>query len=144
MNKQIKQKTEIEDEMLDEGDRLTDLMINKERLEFEMEEMQNSDDIDEGRVLEIEDELEAICQDIDSINETLDTLDEHLGFVTDKINELKEQIAGFDPENIKAPRFKGLDSVEAARTTLKTFFLVMLDLNVYKRDLEQKCIEQDE
>lgn len=61
MQKQINQKTQIEDEMLDEGDRLTDLMINKERLEFEMEEMQNSEEIDEGRVLEIEDELEAIC-----------------------------------------------------------------------------------
>ena len=24
------------------------------------------------------------------------------------------------------------------------FFMVLLDLNVYKRDLETKCIEQDE
>ena len=40
--------------------------------------------------------------------------------------------------------FKGLNSVEMARATLRTFFMVLLDLNVYKRDLETKCLEQDE
>jgi hypothetical protein len=46
--------------------------------------------------------------------------------------------------NINPPRFKGLNNVEVARATLQTFFLVMLDLNVYKKELETKCIEQDE
>ena len=50
----------------------------------------------------------------------------------------------FDIDSIQPPRFKGLNSVEMARATLKTFFMVMLDLNVFKRDLETKCIEQDE
>lgn len=31
-----------------------------------------------------------------------------------------------------------------ARKTLRTFFTVLLELNVYKRDIESKCIEQDE
>ena len=31
-----------------------------------------------------------------------------------------------------------------AKATLKTFFMVLLDLNVYKKELETKCIEQDE
>lgn len=34
--------------------------------------------------------------------------------------------------------------MEMARATLRTFFMVLLDLNVYKKDLEMKCIEQDE
>ena len=34
--------------------------------------------------------------------------------------------------------------MENARATLKTFFMVLLDLNVYKKDLENKLIEQDE
>jgi len=34
--------------------------------------------------------------------------------------------------------------VDAAKVTLQTFFGVMLDLNVYKRDLEIKCIESDD
>jgi len=40
--------------------------------------------------------------------------------------------------------FNALDSIESAKATLKTFFQVVLDLNIYKRDLEAKCIEQDE
>lgn len=45
---------------------------------------------------------------------------------------------------MQAPRFKGLNNVDNARATLKTFFMVLLDLNVYKKDLENKLIEQDE
>ena len=41
-------------------------------------------------------------------------------------------------------QFDALESIDSARETLKTFFQVVLDLNIYKRDLEQKCIEQDE
>jgi len=47
-------------------------------------------------------------------------------------------------ESVQPMTFNALDTVESARATLKTFFTVLLDLNVYKRDLEQKCIEQDE
>lgn len=50
----------------------------------------------------------------------------------------------FDIESITPMNFNALDSIESAKATLKTFFGVVLDLNVYKRDLEQKCIEQDE
>jgi len=37
--------------------------------------------------------------------------------------------------------FKGLKSIEAARFTLKTFFDMVLDLNIYKKDLEDKISE---
>jgi len=47
-------------------------------------------------------------------------------------------------ESVQAPRFKGLNNVDNARATLKTFFMVLLDINVYKKDLENKLIEQDE
>jgi hypothetical protein len=47
-------------------------------------------------------------------------------------------------ESIVPLSFNALATIESARATLKTFFEVFLDLNVYKRDLEQKCIEQDE
>lgn len=45
---------------------------------------------------------------------------------------------------IQPPRFKGLSNVDMARQTLRTFFMVLLDINVYKKELEAKCIEQDE
>ena len=47
-------------------------------------------------------------------------------------------------DTIAPMEFSALDSIESARATLKTFFQVVLDLNIYKRDLESKCIEQDE
>ena len=45
---------------------------------------------------------------------------------------------------VQPPRFKGLNNVDNARATLKTFFMVLLDLNVQKRDLENTLIENDE
>jgi hypothetical protein len=44
-------------------------------------------------------------------------------------------------DSVQPPRFKGLTSVDVARATLQTFFLVLLDLNVYKKELESKCLD---
>jgi Leucine-rich repeat (LRR) protein len=148
LKKQVDAREEIEEEMFSEGDRLTELSIQQERLEFEqlaiLEARESGEEYDEARDLEIEVELEDIATESSSITQTLDTLEEHLNFVNNKINKLKEEIASFDMDSIQAPRFKGLSSVEMARKTLRTFFMVLLDLNVYKRELETKLIEQDE
>ena len=145
MKTQLTAKEEIEDEMLTEGDRLTELMVQKERLEYEQESFieaeEQGEEVDEARQLEVEAELEDVVMESESITQTLDTLDEHLAFVTQKINKLREEISSFDMDSIQPPRFKGLQNVDMARATLRTFFMVLLDLNVYKRDLETKCIE---
>ena len=47
-------------------------------------------------------------------------------------------------DTIAPLEFGALDCIESARVTLKTFFQVLLDLNIYKRDLETKCLDQDE
>lgn len=114
-------------------------MVQKERLEEERDE-----GCEEIRMIETEKELEDIVMESDSITQTLDTLEEHLTYVTAKISKISDEIRAWDPESIKPPRFKGLNSVDSARQTLKVFFMVLLDLNVYKKDLETKCIEQDE
>lgn len=74
---------EIEEEMLMEGDRLTELMLMKERLEQEMQEAP-----DEARRLEIEQELEDIAVESESITQTLETLEEHYEFVSGKITKI--------------------------------------------------------
>ena len=71
-------------------------------------------------------------------------LEEHLDHVETKIGQITSEIQAFDLDAVSPPRFKGLNNVENARATLKTFFMVLLDLNVYKKDLENKLIEQDE
>ena len=136
--------------MLTEGDRLTELIIEKERLEleiFEMEEQKlaNENDVEGGlneeRKLEIEGQLEDVCTESDSITATLDVLEEHMDHVETKIEQIKASIQSFDLDTVTPLRFKGLSSIENAKATLKTFFLVFLDLNVYKKDLENKLIE---
>lgn len=71
-------------------------------------------------------------------------LEETLEFVQSKVNQVTVEVEGFDLEGVQPMHFNALDSIESAKATLKTFFQVVLDLNIYKRDLEQKCIEQDE
>lgn len=68
-------------------------------------------------------------------------LEEHLDHVEVKISSIESEIKAFDMEKVQAPRFRGLNDVANARATLKTFFMVVLDLNVYKKDLENKLIE---
>lgn len=57
LQKQLEQKDKVEHEMLEEGDRITELMIMKEKLEMEKEELEEAegDNKDEGRLLEIDD-----------------------------------------------------------------------------------------
>ena len=132
--------------MLEEGDRMTELLVMREKLELEREELEALDDDqkDEGRILEIDDQLKDISLEIASITETLDMLEETLEFVQSKVNQVTEEVQGFDPDSVAPMSFNALDSIDSARATLKTFFQVVLDLNIYKRDIEQKCIEQDE
>lgn len=148
LKKQHTQREDIEDDMLKEGDRLNELIIEKERLELEMEELaeaaEEGGEFDEARQLEIENELEDVVTESDSITATLDVLEEHLDHVESKIAQIQTEINAFDMNAIDPPKFKGLNNVETAKATLKTFFMVLLDLNVYKKDLENKLIEQDE
>ena len=78
---------------------------------------------------------------MNQITESLDSLDDTIDHINKKINVLCEEIAAVDADNIEPLKFSGLKSIDAARVTLQTFFGVLLDLNIYKRDLEQKCIE---
>ena len=57
LEKQVEQKDKVENEMLEEGDRMTELLLLKEKLDFEKEELEATpeDQRDEGRILEIED-----------------------------------------------------------------------------------------
>ena len=141
LEKQQDQKDKLENEMLEEGDKMTDLLIMKEKLEYEKEELENTQSKDEGRILEIDDNLKDILLEISSITETLDMLEEALEFVQEKLYQVTEEIEGFDIESVNPMSFNALDNIDSAKATLKTFFQIVLDLNVYKRDLETKCIE---
>lgn len=145
-DKQVAQKDKVEAEMLEEGDRLTEALIEKEKLEFEKEELETKpkEERDEGRLLEIDDNMKDLDMAITSVTATLDLLQEALEFVQSKLNQVTEELEAFDVDSISPLSFNALESIDSARATLKTFFQVVLDLNIYKRDLEAKCLEQDE
>lgn len=80
------------------------------------------------------------------ILETLESLDTTLNYINERVNKMTESLYEIDLEEdeIKPLVFKGLKTVEAARITLRTFFEALLDMNVYKTDLEDKCAELSE
>ena len=86
--------------MLGLGDKLTDLMLQKERKEVEKTEMECEPDLDEGKLYELEEELDNICMEMQNITDNLDSMDETLDFINKKINILSEEIASIDIDNI--------------------------------------------
>ena len=101
LEKQEEQRDKIEQEMLEEGDRMTELLIMKEKREAEKEELETQEENkDEGRIFEIEEELKDIALEITSITETLDMLEETLEFVQAQTNKVIEEIETFDMESV--------------------------------------------
>ena len=74
--------------MLEEGDRMTDVLIHREKLLAEKEELDAlaEGERDEGRFMELEDELKDLGLEVHSITETLDLLEGTLEFVTHRYN----------------------------------------------------------
>ena len=67
--------------MLEEGDRLTEILVQKEKLIFEKEELEEQEDKDEGRILELDDQIKDLDREVSGISDTLDMLQEHIEFV---------------------------------------------------------------
>ena len=67
-----------------------------------------NEDEGEGKLLEIEEELEIIDREIEMITENLDSLDETLEYKNRKINLLCEEIAVHDLEDVEPIKFSGL------------------------------------
>jgi hypothetical protein len=57
---------------------------------------------------------------------------------------LNGEAVTLDAENIEPLKLSGLHSIDAARVTLQTILSILLDVNIYNKDLELKCIELDE
>ena len=116
-DKQLAQKDKVEAEMLEEGDRLTEALIEKEKLEFEKEELEAKpkEERDEGRLLEIEDNLKDLDMAVTSVTATLDLLQEALEFVQSKLNQVTEELEAFDVDSISPLSFNALESIDSAR-----------------------------
>ena len=94
--------------------------------------------------MELEEKQYQLTIQLEQTTEGLDSMDETFNFLNIKINRITEEVIALDIDNIEPIRFSGLQSVDAARVTLQTFFGVLLDLNIYQKELEIKCIDSDE
>lgn len=61
--------------------------MKKERKEIEKSEIESENEIDEGKLIELEEELDALCVDITNLTETLDSMDQTLDFINKRIND---------------------------------------------------------
>ena len=95
-------------------------------------------DEDLEAINEVEEEIKAIDLDILSINRNLETLEETNEFITNRISELNQEKIAVDAGDIEMIRFNHIKTLDSAKRGLSTFFALLLDLNVYKCQLEKR------
>ncbi len=61
LEKQLDERERLEDEMLEDGDRLIDLQLQKERKEIEKDQAESESEVDEGKLIELEEEMDEIA-----------------------------------------------------------------------------------
>lgn len=74
-------------------------------------------------------------------NDNIESMEEKLAFISAKQSDINTTLININPDEIEQLSFNAMTSVEGARATLQTFFGILLDVNVYKKQLEEKVIE---
>ena len=82
--------------------------------------------------------------ELESITENMNSLEDKLDFVSEKISTFKKEVIEINPENIERLRFEEISSLEEAKIYLGSFFNIFLEMNVYRSMVENKILEQDE
>ncbi len=68
-------------------------------------------------------------------------MDEVLSYEDRQVTQITDEITQLNAEDLVPLNFTAMKSIESARTFLSSFFKVLLEMNVYKRELEKKCVE---
>lgn len=75
-----------------------------------------------------------------TVQDNLDNLEEKHEFFENKVHQLRTQLVEFNPDDVDQLRFEEVQSLEGARACLGAFFKILLDVNVYKRQLQNQNI----
>lgn len=70
------------------------------------------------------------------ISDNIESLEEKLDFVNMKISNFNAELVGLSPDDVEQLRFEQVQSIEGARACLGAFFGILLEVNVYKKQLE--------
>ena len=133
-------KREVEAELTEEWNLYGSLTHKKETMQRDRE-MTAEDDLE--RIYELEDKLREVECDMAAVNGNIESLEEKNDFINNRIAELHKEKLEVNAEDIEVLRFTDIRTVEHAKICLSTFFGLLLDLNVYKKQLEKKAVEQE-
>lgn len=73
-----------------------------------------------------------------AVSDNIETLEEKFDFINDKVGQVNIEILKFSPDDIEQLKFDQVQSIEGARACLGAFFGILLDVNIYKKQLENK------
>lgn len=139
------ERNRLEDELIEEGDKLNALTLEKERRKMEMEMLEEralaGEEEAEARIMELEEELYQLTFHQETLMSAFESCEDSLNRHYSRLADLQEEAQALNAQSQDMLKFPELKSVHAARMTLEVFFSQLLDLNLWKRDLENKCIQ---
>ena len=144
-------KEELEKENLAKSH--TETQIQEEQslyaiIQTKMERLQakraNSDAEDKDLIDDLDQEIREMELELESITENMNSLEDKLDFVSEKISTFEKEVIEINPESIERLRFEEISNLEEAKIYLGSFFNIFLEMNVYRSMVENKILEQDE
>ena len=112
--------------------------MRKQRLE--QRRSQTEDEAQQALVIE---ELRQVDCELEAARETVETLETQADFVEAKLAQIDAELLQFSPDDVEQLRFDQVQSIEGARACLGAFFGILLDVNVYKTELEARAAQQE-
>mmetsp|Transcript_23012 Transcript_23012/g.22357 ORF Transcript_23012/g.22357 Transcript_23012/m.22357 type:complete len:160 (+) Transcript_23012:2389-2868(+) len=103
-----------------------------------VDENQNDDE-----VYQINEEVDSIEFEMKALQDNIESMEEKQDFIQSKITNYNAELVGLNPDDIEQLRFDEVQSIEGARACLEAFFGILLDVNVYKKQLEALSLQNE-
>ena len=132
------QQRQVEERISEEQTVLAKLQVRKQRLE-----QRRSQTEDEAQQVLVVEELRQVDCELEAARETVETLETQADFVEAKLAQIDAELLQFSPDDVEQLRFDQVQSIEGARACLGAFFGILLDVNVYKTELEARSAQQE-
>ena len=136
---EIEQRNEVDNVISEEQNAHAQLSVRREKLEFRKSQIDSElECVNDEELYNVSEEIGSLNLEMGAIQDNLDNLEEKHDFIEEKISSINTAIIEFSPEDIEQLKFEEVQSIEGARACLAAFFTILLDVNVYKRQLENQ------
>jgi chromosome segregation ATPase len=128
------------------------LTVKKEKLEMMLSSLEDDEYTieengvtpHEGEIILISEEIENYDTELTDYKERIETLEEKLSFLSEKANSINEELIKLNPDDAEHLIFKEVNSISGARACLSTFFNILLEINIYNKELESTVIAKEQ